>query len=491
MESQLQLPFPNSLRKSAAGSAGFGSGPRLARPAFVFDVDDHNVLSRAEVSEWGIPPVPRQQIVIDFNSFASLAGRCLTGAETDWLRVAAALYAVDRFASRRPGGAKGPVHWRRSLAVTVRVIDLDLWNKAASSIIAALTVLTGDDWSLKFLQRKVVYEVERQQQFLCRAPDRSAWVCLFSGGQDSLAGAKALAAAHNGTGVLVSGHTHERLKGVQADCFKALYPFPSSVERVSCRYGFDITDKSSKMESSQRCRGWAHVSLGILAARIANGGVLNICENGVGAFNLPSEVSQLGTQNSRAMHPVFLARMAAAAKLILGSQVRIQQSAVFETKGELLKRVFRQEADVISKSISCEIFPNYYCKEPQCGVCPSCLVRRAAIHAAGIHEPDGLYGWDVLKHGLPKGVAKLSGIFKMEKYARRLSACLASDHPTESILWEYPDSAALFEEAAAALGLDFDIFLARFCRLHQQFTAEWREFAVAIPGLRHLSKAAA
>jgi hypothetical protein len=39
-----------------------------------------------------------------------------------------------------------------------------------------------------------------------------------------------------------------------------------------------------------------------------------------------------------------------------------------------------------------------YCLEPykQCGLCPACIFRRAALHVAGIQEPKNTYKYDFL-----------------------------------------------------------------------------------------------
>lgn len=294
-----------------------------------------------------------------------------------------------------------------------------------------------------------------------------------------------------GKGLLISGWTHERLRcGQEGVISKLPGQRGRSHDWLQIHYGFPRILNSDYMESSQRSRGWVHVALGLTALSVSNHEILDVCENGIGALNLPTEFSQTGSHTSRAVHPVFLSRIAKAASLLFERQLSIRQSAIFETKGELLKRTFDPEdANLIKASFSCEIFPNYNSKQPQCGVCPSCLVRRSALSFAKLKDPGPQYSFDVLSKVVP--AKKALGMIKMERYVRRIETCFGQSARDDAALWEYPEAGSYFAEAAASLNISPDVFLSSIRKLHDSFTKEWKGFSDKLPQRNRITEMAA
>lgn len=482
------VPLPRSKKRTKPVST---RPPLGILPEFHFDYATSKGISRERQDQWLIEGFENQEINVDLSNLASHAGRPLSAVETDWVNLAIAIYAADRFASRRPGRSAGQTFWRRSINLCVSVVDPVLWEDAKPLILSALSFLTDDKWTLRFSERSLRLGEEQQHHLFPNSQERPPWVCLFSGGLDSLAGFKRLSTLSNSNGVLVSGCTHERLRLGQSSIIDQIRSNQDmAFDWLPIYYGFPKIKNNGGMESSQRSRGWVHVALGLAAALAANQDTLDVCENGIGAFNLPTELSQTGSHTSRAMHPVFLRRIALAASKVFERNLKVRQTAVFETKGELLTDTLEpSESDLAAKTFSCEIFPNYHAKESQCGICPSCLVRRASLHAAGIKDPGHLYAMDVLTQDIP--ARKALGLIKMERYARRIDHCFGPSASLDSSMWEYPEAGSYFDEAAKSLNLSLDEFLSELRKTHYSFFLEWRSFAASLPALRRVTQVAA
>lgn len=455
-----------------------------------FDFSAGNGFSRKAVPGWNVPEIPFQPLAINLSTFASHAGRSLTGEEVDWLMFALYVYSADRFACRQPKVGNGASLWRRKISIIVPVSNPKLWNKAKASVLSALSFVTDDEWKIRFVPRFERLPEEDQRLFPVRERMTPDWVCLYSGGLDSLAGVGHLTQSFGNNGLLVSGWTNNRLHLAQSESIAQIRKWKGgSPSWLPVGYGFPKIFDGGAMESSQRSRGWIHLAFGLAAAEMGGVSTLDVCENGIGALNLPTELSQIGSHSSRSVHPVFLKRIAVAAGIIFRGHFNVRQVALFETKGQLVSRVFGKGCPNFVSSFSCEIFPNYRSKKDQCGICPSCLVRRASLHHAGIEDVGEAYTWDVLRQGVPP--KKQLGLIKMEAYSRRLRGCLSPGLGKDDLLWEYPDASRFFEESAKSLDLSLDEFLKEITSLHSDFVKEWDSFALSIPGLRKMEKIAA
>ena len=477
------MSLPLEFRASRTRRRGHGHDalPEI-RPEYVFDFSAGGSFSREIHGDWPIKPFNGQEMVLDASHFATLAQRPLHAIEVDWLRLASALYSADRFAPRRLGGPNGPVFWRRSIQVVVPVFEPGRWNAIALDIMAALEFLTEDDWLLRFVRRGFHSFEEDQAHFSRLVDHRLDWVALFSGGLDSTAGALHWLHQPGGRGLLVSGYTNSRLHDSQLRVVEQMYhTFHQRVGTLPVEYGLPFKIEPSGLDSSQRCRAWMHVSLGLLAAHIAGLNRLHVFENGIGAFNLPCEVSQTGSKSSRAMHPIFLARIARVASEAFGTAMNIEQPFALATKAEMLRNPHvRHHQQMLADSFSCEIFPNYLSRERQCGVCPSCLIRRMSLHVAGIADKGSAYSWDVLSHGPHPELRKGAGFMKLERLAHRLQSCVRLSSTWDSLIAEFPHFALVSAESARTLRLSEADFAEYFVRLQREFVNEWNTFADAV-----------
>jgi hypothetical protein len=174
----------------------------------------------------------------DLNELAMLASRPLNGSEADFIWVALVIYIADRYAARRPLGLNSVPFWRRCIHVRVPVQDPARWIAAERLLIKALEFLTEDDWSFEFVGNRKPFPIETQERFRKLAPPNASWVSLFSGGLDSLAGTLHWLQQVQGTGLLVSGQTHRRMKNAQNRLASDLRnAFPGRVERCAVSYG--------------------------------------------------------------------------------------------------------------------------------------------------------------------------------------------------------------------------------------------------------------
>ncbi len=485
---QNQLPGFSISGSTTNRSAG--SLPKIdPNPAIDFSFEDTGSRSLMMVSG----PVngdekSAQDLRLEISPFASLAGRQLNSSEIDWLRFALMVYAADRLSPRKLRGANDYDHWSRSIRLAVSVSSPATWLARKDDLKETLDFLTGDSWHLEFCQRSycLTEEQQRHSPFLSGTEGPTL---LFSGGLDSLSGAVDLFQRQNAEVLLVSGYTHNRLKADQELLVAAMRRDLSCLAgHLTCEFGFTSENEKKKQEreSTQRTRGWMHVALGILGASIRSGGVLHLYENGIGAFNLSTEISQIPGQNSRSVHPLFLSRVAAIAGNILEKEIVIIQPAVFETKGELLQRVFKSEKEqnLIEQSLSCERYPNYLHKKNQCGICPSCLVRRAGLRGARLPDSGDCYQHDVVADGLPRAFSKQHGLSCMEAYVRRVRSCLNECKEGNAFVWEYPEVGSDLESIAKAVNLNCADFLKGLAELQAHFGLEWDHFANHVPGLR-------
>jgi hypothetical protein len=119
----------------------------------------------------------------------------------------------------------------------------------------------------------------------------------------------------------------------------------------------------------------------------------------------------------------------------------------------------RQLASLLAKSFSCDRFPNYPHKKPQCGTCPSCLVRRLAFHSSDLPDDSAQYSTDIFCPRRPLREAQWLSLSKLSVQADSLAACLCRKDPWPALFARWPDllrtetelSSPAFRDAAIAL----------------------------------------
>ena len=152
-------------------------------------------------------------------------------------------------------------------------------------------------------------------------------------------------------------------------------------------------------EPNQRSRGFVFQVLGAVTALMAGAKELYVYENGVGAISLPYTAAQVGAHNTRATSPLFLAGMSEFISTVVGHQFEIRNPYLFRTKGQICEALRGSRLrDLIRLTGSCDGFPLLRrADKDHCGYCTSCLLRRQALHAAGLEaaEPATRYQHDL------------------------------------------------------------------------------------------------
>lgn len=317
-------------------------------------------------------------------------------------------------------------------------------------------------------------------------------IALFSGGLDSFAGAcRQLSDRVDHFHVLVSGSTHHRMTcGQRIQARQLLAGDTRLGEHVVVPYGLKEKEELA-MESSQRSRGFLHICLGAAAAITLGAHRLHIYENGIGALNLPFDATQAGVETSRAVHPKYLFIMERLLSMVTDAPFQILTPLLFSTKSEILSHpAVQSHAEVIRETFSCDRFPDYRESKPQCGACPSCVLRRMSLEAAGLAAFDLAtdYAQDAKDFC---GSLKSSTAFVLEKYdaqAFRLRQKLNSSEPWKALTYAYP----VLREVSHILGQQghsTEEAELQLVRLYQKHVAEWQSFSGRLALERYLQAA--
>ena len=309
----------------------------------------------------------------------------------DLVRIAVTVYAADRSVKRSGGGS----NWnRRSIQLTVPVLDRPSWRGAEAELTQVVNFLTGDDWSFKFVSERAPSESVTMPTI---NPVR---VVLLSGGADSAIGALVSRSqlADDQAHTLVSHFSSTLLSPLQRDIasrIEALTPGPAQ-EHVQVhlgRGGKRIDGEAyTGDEQTTRSRSLLFLALGLAVASTHQVPVW-IPENGFASLNPPLGRERLGSISTRTTHPTFLADLSALLAKI-GAHGDIVNPFARLTKGEMFSRT----ADLIGKKKAAELLgaTNSCAHTGQrtfkistgtpCGVCFGCIVRRASFVAAGIKD---------------------------------------------------------------------------------------------------------
>jgi 7-cyano-7-deazaguanine synthase in queuosine biosynthesis len=409
----------------------------------------------------------------------------------DLLEVAFAAYFSDRLARRRDARDRSRgVQWRRHLTVRVGVRDVSLWNQphVQTALAACLNFLTEDKWEFEFLPRRApLWDVEQQSFLILPTTDAAAGVMLFSGGLDSFAGLATHIGDTHSEWVLVSGAPNPRHKGLQAaQVAAARHLTRRNVFHLTVPYSLAATVDAPVEERSQRARSFLFLTLGVVAAERVGADALLMCENGVGAINLPMDGTQVGTSNARAAHPTTLLRFNRLLASLIGDAVHVRNPFWDITKGEACRHDnLRELGHAITETVSCDSFPLRIPAMPQCGTCTSCLLRRVSLHAAGLQTFDtpSAYFRDVSRPNTPLRGKSLHPLQVMEWQFLRLRRALNARDPWNNLCQAFPE---LHSAAASYQQLEstpFSTVTQRLLRLYARYTDEWERF----PGRQHLA----
>ena len=333
-----------------------------------------------------------------FQTIFARTGRFPSPLATDLLHLAFAVYAADLQILRSLFGDR----WTRDLIVHLPVSEPDRWNDQAPLLRRMLSFLTGDVWEIR---------ARELEPFAPPRPDHpkpptirgtADRVSLFSGGLDSLVGAIDLLT--QGETVALVGHHGAGMANVfQQNVLRVLR---TSYPDRAPEFMFWVQPPKDKRdgEPSMRSRSLLFLSLGIgVASALAGNQPLVVAENGLISLNAPLTNPRMGSLSTRTTHPHFLALFR---ELLgrLGIATEIQTPYQFQTKGEMLTNARNATvlAQTAKESMSCSHTEagRYQGRTPgnHCGYCVPCIIRRAAMTAAGVE--DARYDFDVVNDAI-------------------------------------------------------------------------------------------
>jgi hypothetical protein len=234
-------------------------------------------------------------------------------------------------------------------------------------------------------------------------------------------------------------------------------------------------------EPSQRVRGFLFNVIGSAAAALAGCSKVVVSENGVGSINLPISDAQLGSQSTRATHPLALQKIEGFLRSI-GVEVGISLPNLFLTKGQMCRQLKDSPfASLAARSISCDGFPPRVVGPEQCGVCTSCLLSRQALWSAFLDDGTSVeprrYRYDVIR-GMDEIPSRdLAPLWDMLIQVDRLERAVLSSSPWQSLSIDFPELREVQEAigegrpSAAKAEIQRDLV-----GLYRNYCAEWREF---------------
>jgi len=301
----------------------------------------------------------------------------------DFVRIAFAALIADRRTRR-------PASWSRTLGIRVHVIDPHEWDDGLPLLAELLGFLTGDEWHIDLVLDTNTCKVEAER------PDTVERSILFSGGLDSFAGAVIalnnvlpkvggsplpLFVSHQDNNIVAASQkrTGDWLRQNISNLFSA----------TTCR----LAPSLRVIEPSSRCRSLLFISLGCAAALARRGSILEMPENGFTSINPPLRDDRAGTLSTRSTHPstiILVNRLLETLHL----NIVVRNPFEWYTKGELVREAVQHAphniVEGIAKTLSCSKLDGWLYRggDPNlnCGLCVSCLVRRASIIAANIED---------------------------------------------------------------------------------------------------------
>lgn len=310
----------------------------------------------------------------------------------DSVRIALAAYAADRSTPRKGGGS----NWnQREIELQVPVSDGGAWQGVARELADVMGFLSGDRWSLIFVEEQVPAEAT-QLAIETAVPRR---VVLLSGGADSAIGglySRSLLRPDEHH-ILVSHYSANFLAPIQrhiASELERLIPGPTQQHVVVHlgRKSLRLDGTGYPTESTSRSRSLLFLALGLAVASIHQA-PLWIPENGFASINPPLGPERLGSLSTRTTHPAFLQRLAEVLKKV-GAYAVIENPFADLTKGEMYRQVIdlvgpNEASRFLSATHSCgltgqrahQISPGI-----PCGVCFGCVVRRASFTVSGVRD---------------------------------------------------------------------------------------------------------
>jgi 7-cyano-7-deazaguanine synthase in queuosine biosynthesis len=342
---------------------------------------------------------------IGFKNLYMFTGR-QTGIDFDLFLISCLVYGIDILLPREKFADNS---WNREIEVEFPVENPDAFNKGKNILEGMLYFLTGDEWTISFIQRDnfPLYNFSKQVKvFGNEFRNSHKKVSLFSGGLDSLIGVIDQLASSNDKIALVSHYDGTSFRGAETDqnkIIEVLQKKYSNYHLIQTRVdlsGYDTNSNKIQKETTLRGRSFLFLCKAIFVAHsIDEGTDVLIPENGTISLNYPLTHSRISSCSTRTSHPYYLAKMEEFIKSI-GLHHAIKNRYELKTKGEMLEECKDRDLILKTYNLSCSCGKRGTRKDIRdnstgtnhCGICMPCIYRRVALHKIGIKE---LVGTDI------------------------------------------------------------------------------------------------
>jgi hypothetical protein len=285
-------------------------------------------------------------------------------AAWDFVQFCLSVCAAD-LSALRSTSADG---WTRTIQLTVALYEPLRWQPWKPHVEKMLKVLTGDYWTLHFLDGGAPPPDGKPGSLDCDC------VSLLSGGLDSLIGGIDLV-GENRRPLFVSQLANEDSER-QRNYARLL-----GSEGRHMQWSHGISFRGAR-EPSTRGRSLAFYAFAVLAASKvpAKRPQIFIPENGFICINPPLVPGRVSSLSTRTTHPQFIGMLQELLEGI-GVSVQLELPYQFKTKGEMLKECQNQAflRDWAADSTSCGRFRTY--NRRHCGRCVPCMIRKSAFLA--------------------------------------------------------------------------------------------------------------
>jgi 7-cyano-7-deazaguanine synthase in queuosine biosynthesis len=336
------------------------------------------------------------KVRVDFSNLGNFVNSSPREA-LDFLLIAACVYGIYRFIQRRPNSVDG---WSREIQVTFPVAELQKWQGVLTYLQDALSFLTGDYWSVNFIQSDFILPDEAlgDESYLGYSQ-----VNLFSGGLDSLIGAIDFLSQNPNEKLLLASHydSHISAKKEQNGLVAALQDAYSERFKQVPSVRVFLDNSNVTKEATFRSRSLLFMAIALLIAQKEN---LPICvpENGSVSLNFPLSPSRRSACSTRTTHPTLLSAVVSLWRK-LGLENMLFNPYELSTKGEMVKNCANVNLleKIVNISNSCGKrghTVNWVYKEAShCGVCMPCTYRQASLISI---DDNTTYGNSINKVGL-------------------------------------------------------------------------------------------
>lgn len=345
----------------------------------------------------------------------------------DLLDLAIAVYMSDRFTKRER-------NLGRRMSILMPVRNKGIWSKAQCSVERAISFLARDDFHIHFAKLR---EPAKEFRQLPTESDDKRCVCLLSGGIDSVSGA--IWALEQGLKpVFVSHYASTILADVQKKIVASLEDiYETKLEHVGIYVNRskrkNVEHKLGKASQSlvvQHLRTFLFLSLAAAIALDLGVRKVFIFENGPVALNPLFSEARI---NTRTAHAHFLAYFQQLIKEVFGVDLKIENPFAFQTKGEVTCLLSNLKYErLLSQTESCWFtfrvgvraremgWSSFHGRHD--GDCFPCILRRTAVHHAGLWEKDGKYLINVFREfsALPR--ATITGIADFLRFCKNTQA---------------------------------------------------------------------